>query len=83
MTPNPESALNEAAGKLFLEDFDAFWQRAKLMTQVHAPKRPEKSNPALKRERDTDDSGLSPESTNNPATSTTALSQMRKKLKRL
>lgn len=36
MTPNPESALNEAAGKLLLEDYEEFYQRATLMTRIHA-----------------------------------------------
>mmetsp|Transcript_31886 Transcript_31886/g.89306 ORF Transcript_31886/g.89306 Transcript_31886/m.89306 type:complete len:203 (+) Transcript_31886:118-726(+) len=34
--PNPESALNEEAGKLLLEDYDSFAERAKLMTSIHA-----------------------------------------------
>lgn len=34
--PNPESALNEEAGKLLLEDYDAYYQRAKLMTSIQA-----------------------------------------------
>lgn len=34
--PNPESALNEEAGKLILEDFETYSQRAKMMTDVHA-----------------------------------------------
>jgi ubiquitin-conjugating enzyme E2 S len=34
--PNPESALNEEAGKLLLEDYEAFAKHARLMTQVHA-----------------------------------------------
>ncbi|KAL5116746.1 hypothetical protein ACEQ8H_005358 [Pleosporales sp. CAS-2024a] len=34
--PNPASALNEAAGKLASEDWDAFCRRAKLMTEIHA-----------------------------------------------
>ena len=36
MTPNPESALNEAAGKFILEDYGAFCQHAALMTRIHA-----------------------------------------------
>jgi ubiquitin-conjugating enzyme E2 S len=35
--PNPTSSLNEAAGKLLLEDYDRFAKHAKLMTEVHAP----------------------------------------------
>ena len=34
--PNPESALNEEAGRLLLENYDDYCARAKLMTQVHA-----------------------------------------------
>ncbi|OHS98599.1 Ubiquitin-conjugating enzyme E2 S [Tritrichomonas foetus] len=36
--PNPESALNEEAGRLLLENYDDYNSRAKLMTQVHAMK---------------------------------------------
>ena len=34
--PNADSALNEEAGKLLLEDFDEFARRARLMTGIHA-----------------------------------------------
>jgi ubiquitin-conjugating enzyme E2 S len=34
--PNPESALNEEAGKLLLDSFDDFARKARLMTEVHA-----------------------------------------------
>ncbi len=34
--PNPESALNEEAGKLLLEEFEAFASRARLMTEIHS-----------------------------------------------
>lgn len=37
--PNPESALNEEAGRLLLEDYQAFAKHARLMTGVHALKR--------------------------------------------
>jgi len=36
IVPNPESALNEEAGKLLLEDYDEYFSRAKLFTEVHA-----------------------------------------------
>lgn len=36
--PNPESALNEEAGKLLLESFDDFAKKARLMTDIHAKK---------------------------------------------
>ncbi|KAK4474083.1 hypothetical protein MN116_003391 [Schistosoma mekongi] len=34
--PNPESALNEEAGKLLLEDYNEFVSEARLLTEVHA-----------------------------------------------
>ena len=36
IVPNPESALNEEAGKLLLEQYDDYFQRAKMMTEIHA-----------------------------------------------
>eukprot|EP00397_Hematodinium_sp_SG-2012_P014763 GEMP01015021.1.p1 GENE.GEMP01015021.1~~GEMP01015021.1.p1 ORF type:complete len:192 (-),score=20.55 GEMP01015021.1:2389-2934(-) len=35
--PFPESALNQEAGKLFMESYDDFARQASLMAQVHAP----------------------------------------------
>lgn len=35
--PNPYSALNQKAGVLIQEDYDAFARQAKLMTRIHAP----------------------------------------------
>lgn len=34
--PNPESALNEEAGRLLLEDYTEFASRARLLTEIHA-----------------------------------------------
>merc|ERR1712000_521301 len=34
--PNPESALNEEAGRLLLEDYEEYAKHAKLMTSIHA-----------------------------------------------
>ena len=34
--PNPESALNEEAGKLLLEQYQDYFSRAKMMTEIHA-----------------------------------------------
>ena len=39
--PFPQSALNEEAGKLFMEDYDAFFKYAKWFTTIHA--KPNKS----------------------------------------
>lgn len=38
IVPNPESALNEEAGKMLLEQYEDYCQRAKMMTEIHAPK---------------------------------------------
>ena len=38
--PFPESALNEEAGKLFMEDYDSYFKYAKLMNDVHAKPKP-------------------------------------------
>ena len=35
--PNPESALNAAAGSLLQHDYTAFAKQAELMTSIHAP----------------------------------------------
>jgi len=37
--PNPESALDEEAGKLLLEEYASYCERAKLITSVHATPR--------------------------------------------
>lgn len=36
IVPNAESALNEEAGKLLLERYDDYSDRAKMMTEIHA-----------------------------------------------
>lgn len=36
IVPFPESALNEEAGRLFMENYDDYFSQAKLYTQVHA-----------------------------------------------
>lgn len=36
IVPNPESALNEDAGKLLLENYEDYAKRARLMTSIHA-----------------------------------------------
>ncbi|OAV93241.1 hypothetical protein PTTG_05577 [Puccinia triticina 1-1 BBBD Race 1] len=38
--PNPESALDEEAGRLLLENYDEYHQRAKLWTDIHAKNKP-------------------------------------------
>lgn len=36
IVPFPESSLNDEAGKLFMESYDEYAARAKIMTEVHA-----------------------------------------------
>lgn len=38
IVPNPESALNEEAGMLLLEQYEDYCRRAKMFTEIHAPK---------------------------------------------
>ncbi|XP_053214745.1 ubiquitin-conjugating enzyme E2 S-like [Panonychus citri] len=46
IVPNPESALNEEAGKLLLEHYDDYCKRALMMTEIHAraPKEKKETN---------------------------------------
>jgi ubiquitin-conjugating enzyme E2 S len=44
IVPFPESSLNDEAGKLFMEDYDDFARRARIMTEVHALEAGEKSS---------------------------------------
>jgi ubiquitin-conjugating enzyme E2 S len=36
IVPNPESALNEEAGRLLLENYEEYFRHAKLLTGIHA-----------------------------------------------
>ena len=36
IVPFPESSLNEEAGKLFMEEYDSYFRKAQMMTEVHA-----------------------------------------------
>lgn len=38
--PNPESALNEEAGRMLQEDYSRYSTRARLMTEIHATPSP-------------------------------------------
>ena len=39
IVPFPESSLNDEAGKLFMDNYDEYASKAKLMTSIHATKR--------------------------------------------
>ena len=36
INPFPESALNDEAGKLFMDDYEQYFKKAQMMTEVHA-----------------------------------------------
>ncbi|XP_069783164.1 ubiquitin-conjugating enzyme E2 S isoform X1 [Narcine bancroftii] len=43
--PNPESALNEEAGRLLLEEYGEYASRARLLTEIHARGRAHEPSP--------------------------------------
>jgi ubiquitin-conjugating enzyme E2 S len=49
--PNPDSALNSAAGALLQDDYDAFAKQARLMTSIHAPIPPSLKDAVLEAKR--------------------------------
>ena len=52
--PFPQSALNEEAGKLFMEDYDQFFKTAQMMTSIHAMSNKNKIN-NIKNKKEKDD----------------------------
>lgn len=52
--PNPESALNEDAGKLLIESYDEYAERAKIMTKIHAQPKNKKEETEKKLPKDTE-----------------------------
>jgi ubiquitin-conjugating enzyme E2 S len=36
IVPFPESALNESAGKMFMEDYEEYFKHAKMLTELYA-----------------------------------------------
>eukprot|EP01006_Ploeotia_vitrea_P015109 TRINITY_DN42040_c0_g1_i1.p1 TRINITY_DN42040_c0_g1~~TRINITY_DN42040_c0_g1_i1.p1 ORF type:complete len:266 (+),score=118.83 TRINITY_DN42040_c0_g1_i1:102-800(+) len=57
IVPNPESALNPEAGKLLLEDYDAYKKRAEMMTRIHAKPKHTRKHPDTPLDDDDDDDG--------------------------
>lgn len=82
--PNPESALDEEAGKLLLENYSSYCDRAKLITSVHAiprikpaefntPSRPQEEPPVASSSKDATSISVSTplnEPTDSPVAST-------------
>ncbi|KAJ9311503.1 hypothetical protein DTO271D3_8221 [Paecilomyces variotii] len=55
--PNPDSALNSAAGALLQEDYETFSRQAKLMTSIHAPVPADMKEAVLEAKRRGEDAG--------------------------
>eukprot|EP00762_Andalucia_godoyi_P007317 ANDGO_01502.mRNA.1 Ubiquitin-conjugating enzyme E2 22 len=79
--PNPESALNEEAGKLLLENYEEFAKHAKLMTLVHAASPLLAAEKAKEKSEDTERTGEKEEKREKK--SSAAADAKRKSLKRL
>lgn len=54
--PNPESALNEEAGRLLLEQYSEYSKQAKMMTEIYAQS---KTTSSTKQKKDDDDCATS------------------------
>ncbi|XP_064477931.1 ubiquitin-conjugating enzyme E2 S-like [Ornithodoros turicata] len=52
IVPNPESALNEDAGRMLLQEYQEYCQRARMMTEIHA--RPAKHKAVLQQPQNKD-----------------------------
>ena len=50
--PYPESALNEEAGKLFMENYDEYYSKAKLYTEIHARPTAQQAQMMLEKEEE-------------------------------
>jgi ubiquitin-conjugating enzyme E2 S len=79
--PNPESALDEEAGKLLLEDYESYCERARLITSIHAtPKvRPAEFNTpsaATKEAAAGSSKAITPTTSLSPPTATNTTSQI-------
>lgn len=79
--PNPDSALNEKAGVLVRDDFDAFTRQARLMTKIHAsipPNLAELARIAKRRGDEAPESALSTISKNTCPTRASVIDNMSK-----
>ncbi|OJD20818.1 hypothetical protein ACJ73_07848, partial [Blastomyces percursus] len=56
--PNPDSALNSAAGSLLQDNYEAFARQAKLMTSIHAPIPKDMKDAVMEAKRRGDESGI-------------------------
>ncbi|KAL3689310.1 hypothetical protein R1sor_015619 [Riccia sorocarpa] len=59
--PFPESALNEEAGKMLMEDYEGYAKHARLMTSIHAMKLKAKAKVAISESTSVNASALDPD----------------------
>ena len=52
--PNPESALNEEAGRLLLEQYSEYSKQAKMMTEIYAQSKSTASSTSKQKEEEGD-----------------------------
>ena len=64
IVPNPESALNEEAGKLLLERYDDYCARAKLYTDIHAKSSSHQSKPSTSNNDNNDEASANKKACN-------------------
>ena len=57
IVPFPESSLNDEAGKLFMESYDEYAKRARLMADIHGIQREEENEGAISTKVSTEGNG--------------------------
>jgi len=80
IVPNPESALNEEAGKLLLENYEDYAKHARLMTSIHA-KKPTNTTPTIQNTPKPNEEIA--KTSSQPTQTTKKLTEKKKSLKRL
>lgn len=53
IAPNPESALNEEAGRLFQEDYNQYFAKAKMLSSIHGKSK--KKEEEIKKKEETNE----------------------------
>jgi len=77
IVPFPESALNEEAGKLFMESYEEYAEHARMMTMIHAQR------PAPARQTTAESDALAEKAEGQPEAKRPEKAKARKTLKRL
>ena len=90
INPFPESALNDEAGKMFMEDYQAYFKKAQMMAEVHASRKgagsSQEGSAGVDENGETDENGEPVEKRQKPVENKVAekrRQQQKKSLKRL